>query len=46
MREVTYSDGNAYAEHNHMIAFHETSAKENTNIDETFVKLAKVFGSI
>lgn len=41
-REVTYTDGNAFAEHNNMIAFHETSAKENTNVDETFTKLAKV----
>ncbi|KAH3892506.1 ras-related protein Rab-43-like [Dreissena polymorpha] len=41
MREVTYTDANSFAQHNHMIAHHETSAKENVNIDETFVKLAK-----
>ncbi|XP_045165838.1 ras-related protein Rab-43-like [Mercenaria mercenaria] len=41
MREVNFSEANSFAQHQNMIAHLETSAKENTNVDETFTKLAK-----
>ncbi|KAL4226129.1 Ras-related protein Rab-43 [Mactra antiquata] len=41
MRDVSFSDANSFSQHNGMIAHLETSAKENTNIDETFSKLAR-----
>jgi hypothetical protein len=42
LREVNYSEANSFAQHQNMISHLETSAKENTNVDETFTKLAKV----
>jgi len=42
MREVNFTEAKSFAEHNSMIDHHETSAKDNVNVDETFVKLAKV----
>ncbi|XP_052780941.1 ras-related protein Rab-43-like [Mya arenaria] len=41
MRDVNYSEANSFCQHHNMIAHLETSAKENVNVDETFMKLAK-----
>ena len=42
-REVNFTDAKQFAHHNNMIGVIESSAKENINIDETFIKLAKVW---
>lgn len=40
-REVNFTDAKTFAQQNNMIGLVESSAKENINIDETFIKLAK-----
>ena len=46
LREVNFSDAQSFAQQHNMISHLETSAKENCNIEETFVKLAKVVLSL
>lgn len=41
LREVTVAEAKAYAQHCSMLDAIETSAKENTNIDEAFLRMAK-----
>ncbi|KAL3853613.1 hypothetical protein ACJMK2_017145 [Sinanodonta woodiana] len=41
MREVPFKEAKSYAQHHGMIDVLETSARENINIDEVFLKLAK-----
>ncbi|KAL3853612.1 hypothetical protein ACJMK2_017144 [Sinanodonta woodiana] len=41
MREVPFTEAKNYAQHHGMIDVLETSARENINIDEVFLKLAK-----
>lgn len=40
-REVNFVDAKQFAQQNSMIGVIESSAKDNINIDETFIKLAK-----
>lgn len=40
-REVNFADAKQFAQQNSMIGVIESSAKDNINIDETFIKLAK-----
>ncbi len=42
IREVPYSVAQDYAEHHHMLDALETSAKENSHIEDAFVEMAKV----
>lgn len=42
MREVNVADAHAFAQQQGMMDMLETSAKDNTNIDEAFLKMAKV----
>lgn len=42
LREVNVSEAKAYAQHHGMMDALETSAKENTNVDEAFLRMAKV----
>ena len=42
VREVPFNVAQEFAEYNHMIDALETSAKENSNIDTAFLKMAKV----
>ncbi|XP_064605545.1 ras-related protein Rab-43-like [Liolophura sinensis] len=41
MREVNVADAHAFAQQQGMMDMLETSAKDNTNIDEAFLKMAK-----
>ncbi|XP_029650557.1 ras-related protein Rab-43 [Octopus sinensis] len=41
LREVSVAEAKAYAQHCSMLDAIETSAKENTNIDEAFLRMAK-----
>ncbi|KAK3610583.1 hypothetical protein CHS0354_009023 [Potamilus streckersoni] len=41
MREVPFTEAKSYAQHHGMVDVLETSARENINIDEVFLKLAK-----
>ena len=41
-REVNFTDAKAFAQQHNMIGVVESSAKENINVEEIFVKLAKV----
>ena len=43
LREVNLSEAKAFAHHHGMIDAIETSAKENTNIEELFMEMAKVW---
>lgn len=43
LREVTVAEAKAYAQHCSMLDAIETSAKENTNIDEAFLRMAKFY---
>ena len=45
-REVNFVDAKQFAQQNSMIGVIESSAKDNINIDETFIKLAKVWNVI
>lgn len=42
LREVNLSEAKAFAQHHGMVDAIETSAKENTNIEELFMEMAKV----
>ena len=39
---MNFTEAKAFAQQNNMIGVVESSAKENINVEETFVKLAKV----
>lgn len=41
LRQVNFIDAKAFAQNQGMVCHLETSAKDNTNIDESFTKLAK-----
>ncbi|KAK6176844.1 hypothetical protein SNE40_015069 [Patella caerulea] len=41
LREVSQEEAKAFAQHHNMIGAEETSAKENTNVDDAFLKMAQ-----
>ncbi|XP_069142342.1 ras-related protein Rab-43-like [Argopecten irradians] len=41
LREVKTAESRAYADHHSMVDVIETSAKENTNVEEVFMRMAK-----
>ncbi|ESO99395.1 hypothetical protein LOTGIDRAFT_158479 [Lottia gigantea] len=41
LREVSQEEAKAFAQHHRMIGSEETSAKENTNVDDAFLKMAQ-----
>ena len=43
-REVPYNAAKEFANHFDMLDFVETSAKDNTHVDDAFLKMAKVRG--
>ena len=42
LRQVPFTQAMEFADHHSMLQIIETSAKENTNIEEMFLKIARV----